>query len=93
MAEQVATELDMIMALAMGGLGGVGYCYAMGVNVGNINAVAECAAIGAVSGFALDYVNEMTGDYIPLIDQTTYVGSVASGFVGAAIVAYARARL
>lgn len=80
----------MMMGLVLGGVGGAGYCFAMGESVTDPQMLAKCAAVGAISGFVLDYLNEATGDYIPLIDQTTYVGSAASGFLGAAVYGYAR---
>lgn len=91
-ASAIKGEVDLVMGLALGGAGGVAYCYAMGGST-DMASLAQCGATGAIGGFVLDYLNEMTGDYIPLIDQTTMIGSVASGFVASAILAYARGRM
>jgi hypothetical protein len=82
-----------LMSLAGGGLGGAGYCVAMGASVTDPSRMGICAVIGAGTGFLINYGSQnYGGGVLPSSSRSsptmTVAYSAAYGFVGAAIAGF-----
>lgn len=83
-----------LLPLGGGALGGMLYCGVMqGASYTDMSRMGMCAAIGAASGFGVNFVSQnLLGGVLPSYStgqqMSTLLYSAAYGFAGAAIVGY-----